>query len=95
MKTLATLLLYGLLVSILLAVIYASRSARLRHRFEKLGSLPGRSLDEIVRLAGKPSHRARLAPNREVLEWRRVGFHIALSFTDGACDGVTYVEGQP
>jgi hypothetical protein len=95
MKTLATLLLYGLVVSVLLAVIYALKSARLRNRFEKLGSLQGRGLDEIVRLAGKPSYRSRLAPNREVLEWRRVGFHIALSFTDGACDGVTYVEGQP
>ena len=95
MKTLATLLLYGLLASVLLAVIYALKSARLRHRFQRLGSLQGRRLDEIVRLTSKPSHRSRLAPNREVLEWRRVGFHIALSFTDGACDGVTYVEGQP
>jgi hypothetical protein len=95
MKTLATLLLYGLVVSVLLALIYAVKSARLRNRFEKLGSLQGRSLDEIVRLTSKPSHRSRLARNREVLEWRRVGFHIALSFTDGACDGVTYVEGQP
>jgi hypothetical protein len=27
-----------------------------------------------------------------VLEWRRVGFHIALSFTDGVCDGVDRVS---
>ena len=95
MKLLATLALYGLAVSVLLALIYAARSTRLRNRFERLGSLPGRSLDEILQFAGKPSHRARLDTQREVLEWRRVGFHIALTFADGVCDGVTYVEGRP
>ena len=95
MKMLATLVLYGLVVSLLLALIYAARSARLRNRFKNLGALQGRTLDEIVKFAGKPSHRGRVAPDREVLEWRRVGFHIALAFTDGVCDGVTYVEGQP
>ena len=95
MKLLATLVLYGVLVSVLLALIYAARTTRLRNRFRRLGSLQDRTLDEIVKFAGKPSHRARLDANREVLEWRRVGFHIAVAFTDGVCDGVTYVEGQP
>jgi hypothetical protein len=94
MKTLATIILYGLAASVLLALVYAAKSIRLRNRFRRLGALQGRSIEEVLKFAGPPNHRVRLAPDREVLEWRRVGFHIALAFTNGVCDGVTYVEGQ-
>jgi hypothetical protein len=90
MKTIAIVIAYALVVSILLAVIYAVKSARLQNRFGQLGVLKGRSRDEIVRVAGAPSHRNKLGANRELLEWRRVGFHIALTFTDGVCDGVVH-----
>ena len=90
MKTILILVAYGLVVSILLAVVYAVKSARLQNRFQQLGVLKGRALDEIVKVAGKPSHHNRLGANRELLEWRRVGFHIALTFTDGVCDGVAH-----
>jgi hypothetical protein len=86
-----TILLYVLATSILLAFIYTLKSLRLQNRFKRLGALRGRSLDEIVKYAGKPSHRARLDSQREVLEWRRVGFHLALRFSDGVCDGVETV----
>jgi hypothetical protein len=92
MTTLFSLLAYALVATLLLALIYASRSARLQHRFRKLGALKGRHVDEVVKFAGEPSHRTRMSANREVLEWRRVGFHIALSFTDGVCDGVDRVS---
>jgi hypothetical protein len=92
MKTLAALIAYALVASLLVAFILAMRSARLQNRFKRLGTLKGRSLDEVIKFAGKPSHRARMAPDREVLEWRRVGFHIAISFTGGVCDGVDYVS---
>ena len=90
MKTVAIVIAYALVVSILLAVIYAVKSARLQNRFQRLGAVKGRALEEILRIAGEPSHRTRLGANRELLEWRRVGFHIALAFTDGLCDGVTH-----
>ena len=70
---------------------YTLKSLRLQNRFKRLGALRGRSLDEIIKFAGKPSHRARLDSQHEVLEWRRVGFHLALRFTDGVCDGVENV----
>jgi hypothetical protein len=92
MTTFLTVLAYALAASLMLALIYASRSARLQHRFRKLGALKGRHVDEVIKFAGKPSHRARMAANREVLEWRRVGFHIALSFSDGVFDGVDRVS---
>jgi len=93
MSTIATLLAYALAISILLALIYASKSVRLQNRFKRLGRLEGRSVEEVIQFVGAPGHRSAAGPGREILEWRRVGFHIALSFRDGVCDGVTHVEG--
>ncbi len=87
-NTFLTILLYAVAATILLAFIYTLKSLRLQNRFKKLGTLRGRSVDEVVKFAGKPSHRGRLDAQREVLEWRRVGFHIALLFVDGVCEGV-------
>ena len=91
MNLFLTILLYVLAASILLAFIYTLKSLRLQNKFKRLGALRGRSLDEIIKFAGKPSHRARLDSQHEVLEWRRVGFHLALRFTNGVCDGVENV----
>jgi hypothetical protein len=74
----------------MVAAILAMRSARLRRRFEKMGRLIGRPLAEIIEVAGKPSHRGRIDEHREMVEWRRINFHIALTFTDGVCDGIAY-----
>lgn len=90
-STFLTILLYVVAATILLAVIYTLKSLRLQNRFKRLGVLRGRGIDEVIKFAGKPSHRARLDAHREVLEWRRVGFHIALLFSDGVCEGVESV----
>ncbi len=66
----------------------AVRSAALRRRFEALGALPGRSLEEILRHAGPPNRRTRLGQGRELLEWRRINYYIGLSFTDDVCTHV-------
>jgi hypothetical protein len=92
MTTFATLVVYALIASILIALVYAVKSVRLQNRFRQLGVLKGRTLQEILKFAGEPSHRARMDAHRELLEWRQVGFHIALTFTDGVCDGVMHVS---
>jgi hypothetical protein len=93
-NTFLAIILYVLAASVLLAFIYTLKSLRLQNRFKRLGVLPGRSIDEILKFVGKPSHRARLDSRHEILEWRRVGFHIALRFTDGVCDGAEKVAGS-
>ena len=92
MTTIAAFLAYALVASILIALVYAAKSVRLQNRFRQLGTLKGRTLQDILNVAGKPSHRSRINAQREVLEWRRVGFHIALTFTDDVCDGVMDVS---
>jgi hypothetical protein len=87
MSTALTLLGYLVALTAVLAIVYAARSVRLQNRFRRLGTTEGRTLDEIVKLVGPPNHHTKLAEGREILEWRRVGFHRALSFSNGVCDG--------
>lgn len=91
------------LVLLALAIIFATlatawagavRSKSLRAKFEALGRIPGRPQAEILRHVGEPHRRYKLADGREVLEWSRINFRVALSFTGGICDGVEYDTGD-
>ncbi len=75
-----------------LATAYAGavRSASLRRKFEALGQVTGRPLDEVLRHVGKPNSRTPAGHGREVLVWRRINFQVALRVTDGVCDGMEY-----
>ncbi len=71
----------------------AVRSASLRRKFEALGRIPGRTMEEIIKHTCEPSSRMKVHVGREVLEWRRINFRVQLSFTAGVCDGVEYDGG--
>jgi len=87
MSTLLAILAYGFALTLVLALVYAARSVRLQNRFRRLGTVEGRTMEEIVKHVGPPNHHTKLVNDREILEWRRVRFHVALSFTKGVCDG--------
>lgn len=93
MSTLAILLLAVLFATLATAYAGAVRSASLRRRFEALGKIPGRPMEEIVRQVGEPHRRDKPHAGREILEWRRINFHVVLTFTDGVCDGIDYDAG--
>ena len=90
MSTLWILLLVVLFATLATAYASAVRSSALRRRFEALGKILGRSMEEILRHVGEPHRRAKPHAGREILEWRRINFHVVLTFTDGICDGVDY-----
>ncbi|HSV47542.1 MAG TPA: hypothetical protein VLJ58_17270 [Ramlibacter sp.] len=90
-------------IALVLVVLFATgafaygaavRSAALQRRFEALGTLPGRRVEEIIKHAGAPSRRTRLGRNREMLEWRRINYYIGLSFTDDICTHVADERGN-
>lgn len=87
-----TVLAYALAISVVLALVYAAKSVRLQNRFRQLGTVEGRHVDEVIRLVGPPGHRTAMGAGREILEWRRVGFHIALRFEEGICQGSMRVD---
>jgi hypothetical protein len=90
---LITLVVVVLCVSVASAWAAAVRSAVLRRKFEALGVLPGRTLQEVLRHAGEPNHRRAMADGREVLEWRRINFRVALVFDGQVCASVAYDAG--
>lgn len=66
------------------------RGVQLRQKFIYLGELRGRTLEEITREVGSPSSRTALTGNAELFQWARPGYHIALIFSDGTCQGVQH-----
>ncbi|MBI2772241.1 MAG: hypothetical protein HYX47_21660 [Burkholderiales bacterium] len=93
MKTLLLLAVVVIFASLAAAWAGAIRSRTLRHKFESLGVIPGRTMAEIIKFVGEPHRRSKLAPGREVLEWRRINFHVVLTFTAEVCDKVEYDAG--
>lgn len=93
MNTLAIFLVVALLASIATAYAGAVRSRKLRRKFEELGQIPGRSVEEIIKHVGPPNVREKIHAGREMLQWRRINFQVILAFTNGVCDGVDYESG--
>lgn len=59
-------------------------------RFAALGTLSGRTEAEIVAAVGQPSSRSAMPEGKTLLQWQPTGYHIALLFKDGVCEGVTH-----
>jgi len=93
LNTLLLLVVVVIFASLASAWAAAVRSATLRRKFEALGLIPGRTMQEIVRHVGEPHRRRKLTASREVLEWRRINFRVALVFTAEVCDSVEYDAG--
>ena len=93
MQTFIVFVVVALFATLAAAYAGAVRSSALRRKFEALGKIPGRPQEEILRHVGEPHKRVKLGANREALEWRRINFHVALTFTDGVCDGIAW-EGR-
>lgn len=55
-----------------------------------LGHLVGRSKDEIILAVGMPNSFSTIDGDRNLLQWQRSGYHIALSFKGGICEGATH-----
>lgn len=63
---------------------------RLHARFAALGTLAGRSREDIVATVGPPCSVSALAEGRMLLQWQATGYHMALIFRDGTCQGVSH-----
>jgi hypothetical protein len=92
-KTLLVLVVVVIFASLASAWAGAIRSRTLRRKFEALGVIPGRTMQEIIRFVGEPHRRHKLAPGREMLEWRRINFRVQLAFTAEVCESVEYDAG--
>ncbi len=83
------------MIAIVVPYVYKTPGRALRQRFVALGSLKGRTRNEIVKAVGEPASGRPLPDGRALLQWRATGYHIALVFeANGRCFGVTHENGR-
>jgi hypothetical protein len=49
-------------------------------RFNQLGSMTGKTADEIISSVGLPNARGSMAFGKTLLQWQATGYHIAILF---------------
>jgi hypothetical protein len=62
----------------------------LKAKFANIGTLRGRTKDEIIAAVGSPSSVSAIKEGVTLLQWQATGYHIALHFTGDLCNGVTH-----
>ncbi|SIR06089.1 hypothetical protein [Pseudacidovorax sp. RU35E] len=62
----------------------------LANTFAALGTLTGRTEQEIVDAVGPANAISAMADGGKLMQWQRTGYHIALAFKEGVCAGVTH-----
>lgn len=63
---------------------------QLHAKFVALGTLSGRTKDEIIAEVGPPSSVSGLPDGKTLLQWQATGCHMALRFSGEICDGITH-----
>ena len=85
-----------ILVLGLVGAIAASASlSSIKSKFARLGTLTGRTKEEIIAAVGPPTSISGLLDGKTLLQWQHIsqagGYHIALRFdAEGRCEGVTH-----
>jgi hypothetical protein len=72
------------------AALAGMKSHSLAMKFGALGTLTGRSKQEIIDAVGLPNSVSAVGVGQTLLQWQVDGYHIALLFTGDVCDGVTH-----
>lgn len=84
-------LLGGLVLFAIISAIVRAPGQALNAKFVRLGTLRGRTKDEIIRVVGRPNAISAAPDECHILQWMQTGYHIALRFDrDGICTGVTH-----
>ena len=81
-------------------IIYAIISAGVRapgnalgRKFQSLGQMEGKTLDEICAVVGQPISTAAMGNGKTLYQWSATGFHVAILFEGQAFAGIASVHG--
>ena len=80
----------GLILYAIVSALVRSPGAFLRHKFEEIGTLRGKSFNTIVAIVGPPSARSATGNGKTLYQWMATGYHIALLFDGDICEGITH-----
>lgn len=62
----------------------------LAQRFASLGTIAGKSRQEIIASVGSPTSFSTMPEGKTLLQWQATSYHIALLFNGDVCEGVTH-----
>ena len=79
-----------LLLPIIAAIGWSLQAASLQSKFSRMGTLRGRTRNEIIAAAGQPNSVSSIGPNQTLMQWQTTGYHIALTFTGEMCNGISH-----
>jgi hypothetical protein len=86
----AILLLGVLFVSMASTAKVGRQGNGLHKKFIALGTLVGKTEEEIINAVGAPSARSAMV-NGSLLQWQATGYHIALIFDENSiCKGISH-----
>lgn len=77
----------------LFAIISAMTTApgrSLQSKFVGMGTLSGKSKNQIIAVVGAPNSISALPDGKSLLQWMATGYHIALIFNGDICEGVSH-----
>jgi hypothetical protein len=63
---------------------------QLHQKFVSLGTIAGKTKDEIIAAVGQPTSISGLADGKTLLQWQATGCHMALRFSGEVCEGITH-----
>lgn len=73
------LLLIAVVIGIIIAIVNAVSRPSLS-KFDQLGDIRGKTLDQVIGTAGLPQSYSTPAPGKVLAQWICPGFHVALLF---------------
>jgi hypothetical protein len=80
----------GMVLFAIISALTTAPGRSLQSKFVGMGTLAGRTKDEIIAVVGAPNSISALPNSKVVLQWMASGYHIALIFNGEVCEGVSH-----
>ena len=79
-----------MILYVVIQALVKAPGANLQSKFVGLGTLKGKTKNEIISVVGPPNSISAAANGKTLYQWIATGYHIALPFDGDACEGVTH-----
>ena len=80
----------GSILYFIIQALVKAPGASLQSKFVGLGTLKGKTRNEIIAVVGPPNSISAAANGKTLYQWLATGYHIALLFDGDTCEGVTH-----
>jgi hypothetical protein len=80
----------GFALYIIIHFLVRAPGMMLQQKFVNLGTLAGKTKDEIIVVVGNPNSISGTPDGKVIMQWMSTGYHISLIFEDDICEGVSH-----